>query len=73
MWLDEFVLVKSSNGERVVKADIMADTVPSTFPTDGTDIEGLDANDTLYKGSSIYVIGTASLYILNSAGSWIQQ
>lgn len=73
MWLDDFVVVKSGNGERTVRAGITSDAVPATFPTDGTDIEGLSASDTLDKGSTIYVVANASVYMLDSTGAWKAQ
>lgn len=73
MWLDEYILVSVENGHRVVRADISADSVPSSFPTTGEDIDGLSADDTLDKGSTCYVVATGSLYMLNSTGSWVEQ
>ena len=73
MWLDELNLVNVNNGKRLVKADISSDDTPSSFPEDGTNIEGLSANDTLAKGSTIYVIANGSLYMMDSAKNWVQQ
>lgn len=73
MWLDEMMLVGSVNGERTVKANITSDTTPSQFPTTGEDIEGLGANDTLAKGSTIYVVADGSLHMMDSTGNWVQQ
>lgn len=73
MWLDEFVLISQENGMRTVRADITADSKPSTMPTDGTDIDGLSANDTLDKGSTIYCIADGSLWMMQSDGTWVQQ
>lgn len=61
------------NGFRYVVADINADTVPSPFPTDGTDIEGLSANDKLAQGTIIYVISSATLYMAKMDGTFVEQ
>lgn len=61
------------NGYRYVVADIYADTLPSTFPTDGTDIEELSPNDKLAQGTTIYVIATGALYMAQSDGTFVEQ
>ena len=74
MWLEEIVDMKPSdeNGRKVV-VGLKTDSVPSTFPTTGENIEGLLATDTIEKGSYIYVIESASIYMLNSQGTWVAQ
>lgn len=74
MWLEEIVDMKPSdeNGRKVV-VGLKTDSVPSTFPTTGEDIEGLLATDTIEKGSYIYVIDTGEVYMRKSTGEWVKQ
>ena len=61
------------NGNKYVVADIYADTVPSTFPTDGTNIDGLSSSDKLGQGTTIYVVSTGALYMAKSDGTFVEQ
>jgi hypothetical protein len=61
------------NGFRYVVADIYADTTPSTFPTDGSTIDGLGETDKLAIGTTIYVISTGTLYMAKSDGTFVEQ
>lgn len=64
---------RDKDGKRYVSADLMSDTVPSPFPVNGKDVEGLTENDLFEKGSVLYVVGNASLYIRDSLGNWVEQ
>ena len=61
------------NGYRYVVAEIYADTTPDPFPTDGTDIDELSANDKLAQGTIIYVISTGTVYMAQSDGTFVEQ
>ena len=61
------------DGYRYVVADIVADTTPSPFPTDGTNIDGLSATDKLAIGTTIYVVQTGTLYMAKSDGTFVEQ
>ena len=69
----ETVLINTANGKRYVRASIYADTTPNTMPEDGALIEGLDANDVLAADSTMYIIASGDLYMLNGAGTWVKQ
>ena len=49
------------------------DSVPVTMPTNGAGIDGLNADDVLTAGSIFYCVGNGKIFMLNSAGSWVEQ
>lgn len=62
------------NGYRYVVADITSGDLPATFPTDGTDIEGLSENDILAMGTTIYVVQSATVYMAkDDEGTFVEQ
>lgn len=73
MFLDQIGKYTYKNGKRHVVANIMSSEVPGIFPTDGTNIAGLTENDILDPGSTIYVINSASLYMMNEEGQFKAQ
>lgn len=46
---------------------IFADTTPSTFPTVGDDVRGLDDDAVIARGSILYVVSTDKKYVMNEA------
>lgn len=72
MWLDDLTIVSNEDGARELRADISADSY-SGGAIEATDIDGLSERDTLREGSSIYSVADASLWILDSTGTWVQQ
>lgn len=67
------VLINTADGKRYVRATIFADSVPATMPTNGSGIEGLNADDILYADSVMYIVGSGKIFMLDGAGSWIEQ
>lgn len=54
MECNEFTVIKTENGKRYIKGTIYADTMPSTMPEDGTDIDGLSEDMILAVGCSVF-------------------
>lgn len=73
MWCQGTVLINTENGKRYVRASVYGDTTPSTMPTTGAGISGLNGDDILSAGSTFYSVSNGKLFILNSAGSWVEQ
>ncbi len=74
MWTEgSAVLVNTDAGKRYVRVTIFGDSVPATMPTNGAGIDGLNADDILSAGCKFYCVGNGKLFILNSAGSWVEQ
>lgn len=65
--------VRDKDGNRYVVADLMSDNVPLEFPVDGENIEGLTKKDLIDKGTTMYVVENATLYMRNSDGNWKEQ
>lgn len=73
MRCQDSVLINTADGKRYVRATIFADTTPSTMPTTGAGIFGLNGDDILFADSILYAIDTGKAYILNGAGTWVEQ
>lgn len=73
MWCQGTTLINTADGKRYVRASIYGDSVPVTMPTNGTGIDGLNADDVLTAGSIFYCVGNGNIFMLNSAGSWVEQ
>jgi len=58
------------NMERKLKVDLQADTVPSTLPATGADVENLADDVTFDVGSTLLVVPTADVYAMGSDGNW---
>jgi len=67
------VLINVANGKRYVRCSIYGDTTPSTMPTTGAGIEGLNGDDIIYADSYFYAIDTGKIYMLNGSGTWVEQ
>lgn len=73
MICNHFDLIREENGKKYITAQIYADSVPTGFPTDGEDIDGLSKDHIFLAESYIYVVGTANVYMLSPNGSWVKQ
>ena len=73
MWCQGTTLINTADGKRYVRASIYGDSAPVTMPTNGTGIDGLNADDVLTAGSIFYCVGNGKIFMLNSAGSWVEQ
>ena len=73
MWCQGTTLINTADGKRYVRASIYGDSVPVTMPTNGTGIDGLNVDDVLTAGSIFYCVGNGKIFMLNSAGSWVEQ
>ena len=70
------IIPVSQNGDkRVVRAVIVADSVPSPLPTTGEGIAGMNRNMLFAPMSCIYVVGEADkkVFIANESGVFIAQ
>ncbi|MBQ7564614.1 MAG: hypothetical protein IJT16_11570 [Lachnospiraceae bacterium] len=62
-----------TDGKRHVVADLRASTVPATMPETGEDIDKLDGNDILDPGTTLYIINTGALYMMNEENEFKEQ
>ncbi len=60
-------------GKLHVVADIMCSTVPATMPTTGEDIRYLEESAILDPGTTLYVIGSATVYMMNEENQFVEQ
>lgn len=58
--------------EKHVYIEAFSDSVPSPLPT-VEDVPGYEDFDQIAVGSTLYIVGTASLYMANEAGTFIEQ
>jgi hypothetical protein len=63
------------DGKEIMQVMILADTTPSTLPTDGTNVTGLTSNHVFAPFSLLYVVGEADskVYIANESGHFVAQ
>lgn len=61
------------NGEIKISADLVSSTTPETFPLTGEGITNLNAFHKLEPGTTIYVVDSASLYMMNEEYEYILQ
>ena len=73
MWCQGTVLINTDAGKRYVRASVFGDIVPATMPSNGAEIDGLNEDDILSAGSTFYCVENGKIFMLNSAGSWIEQ
>ena len=73
MWCQGTVLINTDAGKRYVRASVFGDSVPATMPSNGAEIDGLNGDDILSAGSTFYCVGNGKIFMMNSAGSWIEQ
>ena len=60
---------KTPDGKQIVDTFILADSDPSTLPTDGTDVEGLTADDVFAPFSILYALPD-KVYVANESGAF---
>ena len=58
--------------EKHVYVEAYADSVPSPLPT-VDNIPGYEYCDQIAVGSTLYIVGTGSLYMANESGTFIEQ
>ena len=63
----------SKTGELHVVADLACSTTPAAMPTTGEGIRGLEETAVLDPGTTIYVIGSAQVYMMNEEGTFVEQ
>lgn len=73
MILDEITKFTYKNGKRHVTADILSSGVPGIFPTTGENITGLNPDDVLDPGSTIYIVNNGALYMMNEESQFKPQ
>lgn len=66
----ESVKYRHKNNGRYVRCTITSTDVPSTFPTTGEGISGLDDNDILDTGTTIIVTNGALCYMMDENGTF---
>jgi hypothetical protein len=59
-----------TTGARVMDVFLVSDSTPSTLPTTGEGIEGLQASDTFAPLSILYISGTGDVYTTNESGQF---
>lgn len=60
-------------GEMHVVADIYSSTTPATMPTTGENVEGLENEAVLDPGTTLYIINSATVYMMNEEGTFVEQ
>ena len=70
---DMTVFRNDRSGVRHVVADLLASTVPDTMPTTGKGIIGLKKSDILEAGSTLYIVNTGALYMMNEEHEFKEQ
>jgi len=58
--------------KRFVECELYADSVPSPLPT-AEDIPGYTAEDQIFVGSTLYIVGTGALYMADEDGEFVEQ
>lgn len=71
----EPVAFRSIDQKAVVRAVIVADSVPATLPETGENVKGMTAEQVFAPFSVLYVAGAAEskVYIANESGTFIAQ
>lgn len=57
-------------GKRHVVAELLASTKPATMPTTGEDIDQLTENDVLEAGSTILIVNSSEVHMMNEEHEW---
>ena len=65
--------VYDSDGIRHVEADLLSSTAPGKMPTTGNGIEGLEKTDVLDAGSTLYIVNTGAIYMMNEENEFKEQ
>lgn len=58
--------------KRYVECELYANSVPSPLPV-AEDIPGYTAEDQIFAGSTLYIVGTGALYMANEDGEFVEQ
>ena len=58
--------------KRYVECELYADTVPSPLPT-AEDIPGYTAEDQIFVGSTLYIVGTGQIFMADEDGEFVEQ
>lgn len=61
------------NGKIKVSADLVSSHTPDEFPLTGEGITNLNGNFKLEPGTTIYVVDSASLYMMNEEYEYVLQ
>ena len=63
------------DGKEIMQVIILSDTIPSPIPTNGANVDGMNANQVFAPFSLLYVVGEAEskVYIANESGTFIPQ
>lgn len=64
--------IYEESGDKYVRCQIFADTVPGTMPAP-EDIPGYDSSFEFYPGSTMYIVTTGDLYMAGEDGDWHKQ
>ena len=54
MVCNEYKVIEEKNGKTYIKGTIYADTMPSTMPTNGADVDGLSDDKEFAVGMSLF-------------------
>ncbi len=73
IWADVVNEYWWENRQKYCAVDLYSDDVPTFFPTSGSEVEKLDDNLVIGKESTLYVINTAQMFMMNSQGEWKEQ
>lgn len=71
----ESVGIRASDRKEVVRALIVASERPATLPVDGTEVEGMNANQVFAPFSILYVTSNedGKVFIADESGTFIAQ
>lgn len=70
------VVPVARNGQKeIVRAVLVADSIPTTLPTTGSGIDGMNADMVFAPFSVMYIVGKSDskVYITNESGKFIAQ
>lgn len=61
------------DGSHEVRAFIISDTEPTSFPTNGKDVTNMNETETFAPFTIIQVLNPTGMYILNESGTFVKQ
>lgn len=63
------------DGSEVMQVILLSDSVPNPLPTNGANVDGMNASQVFAPFSLLYVVGDAEskVYITNESGAFIPQ
>ena len=61
------------NGEIKISAELISSTTPDEFPTTGEGITNLNSMYKLEPGTTVYVVDSTSLYMMNEEYEYVLQ